>query len=177
MDIKRFTVTGVNVRRGFGFATGDDQKKAIFFHFRDVASVSYDDVRDRFDFIARGNYPLSGITNVSFRAPRRGDELMARLGKDEQGRPRLMPWTFLQHFQEVDARLPRCSEGGCDNILTYYDEDSCSLHCSPDDFSEVEDDGRVFGFGDEVYGRALAAFGGNTELAREAAELYPGDFI
>lgn len=29
----------------------------------------------------------------------------------------------------------------------------------------------------EVYSRALQTFGGNTDLAREATSMYPGDFI
>lgn len=56
----------------------------------------------------------------------------------------------------------------CDNC-----EDAGCARCDPR-FDDDVDDSVSPG---EVYQRALRHFGGNTELASEAASLYPGDFM
>jgi hypothetical protein len=65
----------------------------------------------------------------------------------------------LEEDEEYNDVCPRC--GKTDGSCAYcYDE---------------RDDDQVSST--EVYSRALRTFGGNHELAREAASLYPGDFI
>lgn len=77
-------------------------------------------------------------------------------------------------FIEPDGQHDHCDEQLRLEDAGWIDpSDYDDLYDDEDDFDDEADYASLT----DVYNRAYAHFGGNTELTREAAEMYPGDFI
>lgn len=74
--------------------------------------------------------------------------------------------------------LHRCSN--CHGVALSTRPFKSCFQCDPrmaeEEYDDIEDDDDEYISTTEVYNRAYAHFG-NHELAREASEMYPGDFI
>lgn len=130
----------------------------IFFHYNDGEFCSHDGSEVIFgghtQTVDNRSYPLA--------TPYEDAEIVFERTVGKENKPKACPWAYADDWLNESTLLSS-------EQLTEIDESEYEgLH-------EGEEDETV-SVG-TVYGRALHCFGGNTELAREAAQMYPGDFI
>jgi len=88
--------------------------------------------------------------------PQKGDVLVFERKPGKKGKPKACPWSYASDW---------------DSEVNWF-ETKDEVDFGPDDFDDKDD---IVSTG-EVYNRAYACFG-NHEMAREATEMYPGDFV
>ncbi|MDB5166041.1 MAG: hypothetical protein JWM37_113 [Candidatus Saccharibacteria bacterium] len=159
----RFVITHLDFEADHGLA-------------RQIAPINSDTLGQQFGFT------ISGAVQVFFdfeedhgygyripdqvikdRMPEIGEELVGAIAADDggtahdaHGNPFLRNWAYAEQYDALKATVD-------------------STDTQSDDSSPEDDDDLVSTT--TVYARALTHFRGNHELAREASEMYPGDFI
>lgn len=122
MDIKRYIITEilpdrilVKGRDWMDF-TYDWQDPLLLDPSR-VRAVEYNNVTHQFYF-------RRATDDLIIRQPREGDIVMVRLDENQN----IKFWTYIEHYDEVDARQPRCRHADCTSILGEFNDVYCEYH-------------------------------------------------
>lgn len=148
----------IRVLDGMSNETGEE----IFFHRNDFMFANNDGARVCFCDYSE----VSGTRDNPLRIPAKGDKVVFERKPGKGGKPKAHPWTYTLDWLNEEAALVH------DRLESRYDEEIEDEIAD----AELEEEGND-PTSQEVRQRIHQWAGGNTDLAREAAELYPGDFI
>lgn len=123
MDIKRYIITEVHSdhalvkgRDWMGFTY--DWQDSLRLEFDRVRAVRYDLHGKTFKFLKTVPSELAN------RQPQAGDVIMANISANGQ----IRLWTYIEHYDAVDAAQPRCCHEGCKTIVEDKDDLFCRWH-------------------------------------------------
>lgn len=151
-------------------SVGNRSTVSARFSFVDVRFVNTDVLRRDLSFGDR--YRAEGDTITTLRDPAIGDIVMYT-DRNVAGVLCVINWTFDTIYKEAEVKLPRCAIKGCNNV-TRLRKHCCAFHAMDEDDAFNDDEGGSVATVDASITRWA---GGDTELAREAREVYPGDFM
>lgn len=185
MPYARFVITYLNFAEDYGFVRqlsspeGKVLDQQISFTVSRIAQAIYN---------ADGSACGFRLPDAAIRAyvPQIGDELLGVIAADlsggmafdTNGNPFLRNCFYAderEFFKGVDFSIDESDDDAPDDgdVYTGSSEEDGYGHYEDPDEGQDEDEVST----STVYSRALHHFGGNHELAREATELYAGDFV